>query len=106
MKKQRLAPNFGNCKTLHNLWKLGKKTIAPKKLICKEQNCGTLKTQEQKMCTRIMHIKNLNLVGNVQTLENTHTHTHKLEITRNLMKLALKKLELELHMKYQTFCEP
>jgi len=53
-----------------------------------------------------MHIKNLNLVGNVQTLENTHTHTHKLEITRNLMKLALKKLELELHMKYQTFCEP
>jgi hypothetical protein len=51
------------------------------------------------MCTKVTHIKNLNLVGNVKTLENTHTH--QLEITRNLMKLALKKLELELHIKFQ-----
>jgi hypothetical protein len=51
------------------------------------------------MCTKVTHIKNLNLVGIVKTLEDTHTH--KLEIIRNLMKLALKKLELELHMKFQ-----
>lgn len=84
------------------------------------------------MFTKVTHIKNLNLVGNVKALENTHTH--KVEITRNLTKLALKKIgtwaiheisklekcthgglnyheplkkmKLELDMKYQTFCEP
>jgi hypothetical protein len=42
------------------------------------------------MFTKVTHIKNLNLVGNVKALENTHTH--KVEITRNLTKLALKKI--------------
>jgi hypothetical protein len=27
------------------------------------------------MCTKVTHIKNLNLVRNMKTLENTHTHT-------------------------------
>jgi len=76
MEKKILALNFGNCKTLQNLWKIGlKNNISKKKLTCKEYNCGTLKAQ-QKMCTKVTHIKNLNLVRNMKTLENTHTHTH------------------------------
>jgi hypothetical protein len=77
MEKRRFALNFENCKTLQNLYKIGlKKQYFQKTINYKKYNCEILKSQEQKMCTKVAHIKNLNLVGNVKSLENTHTHTH------------------------------